>query len=121
MVRSRILLHEEDPVIEADLCAILSNSGYEVNLTKSDEIVVSLFNEGLPEDLLVVTNPLIFNRMERLRNSNEELDSKPFLAITSLRPIDLEKIINLPESHVLRKPFVPFQLFEKIRNLLNTN
>jgi len=113
MKRSRIILYEKDPIIEADISLMLQEIGFEVLKMGQEEVIdIILEITGRPEDTLVISNAdLLLDHLSMLTFVNPLVNKIPFLIISALRVLDLKRLEELPlQITYLSKPVSRSQL-----------
>jgi DNA-binding response OmpR family regulator len=119
MPAPRVLVLDDDPMIQGILTRVLSRSGFEVRCASDGEA-------GWEElqadhyDLLITDNEMPrLTGVDLLRRLRETASHLPTILISGNMPWQVQDLPDLlPPGAAIEKPFVLSELMDKARNLL---
>lgn len=122
MPARRILIADDDPLLRALLVHRLSADGYEVVSADDGSQALTVIAEQRPD--LIVLDALMpvmdgFEVLRRVKSGG--LSEAPVIMLTALkREQDIVGALQLGAADYLVKPFIPDELGERIRRLLQS-
>lgn len=120
MSASRILIADDDPLLRALLVHRLSTDGHEILTAEDGSEALAMIREQRPD--LIVLDALMpvmdgFEVLRRLKSGG--LTDAPVIMLTALkREQDIVGALQLGAADYLVKPFIPDELGQRIRRLL---
>ncbi len=120
MSASRILIADDDPLLRALLVHRLSTDGHEILTAEDGSEALAMIREQQPD--LIVLDALMpvmdgFEVLRRLKSGG--LTDAPVIMLTALkREQDIVGALQLGAADYLVKPFIPDELGQRIRRLL---
>lgn len=123
MAASRILIADDDPLLRALLVHRLSADGYEVSTAQDGGEALAAIREEAPD--LIVLDALMpvmdgFEVLRRVKSAG--LSGAPVIMLTALkREQDIVGALQLGAADYLVKPFIPDELSQRVRRLLQTS
>jgi CheY-like chemotaxis protein len=124
--KAKILLLEDNPIHRVVLFDGLEDAGYEVrkarNVAAADKILEEFTPDLFVLDIVIETIKIVGIQFAKKVRSNPKFKSIPVLFISAhMDELNKEKIFPPgSKEHTLEKPFDFEQLFNKIREVLNT-
>ncbi len=120
---ARIVVADDDELLRALLLHRLSADGHDVTALQDGGQVVEVVRDQRP-DLLVLDAmmPVVdgFEILRRLK-SGVEIDPTPVIMLTALkREADIVGALELGAADYLVKPFIPDELSQRIRRVLES-
>ena len=120
MSARRILIADDDPLLRALLVHRLSADGYQVTTAQDGSEALAAIAEQQPD--LIVLDALMpvmdgFEVLRRLKGGG--LSDAPVIMLTALkREQDIVGALQLGAADYLVKPFIPDELGQRVRRLL---
>ncbi|RYF88703.1 MAG: response regulator [Caulobacteraceae bacterium] len=122
MASSTILIADDDPLLRALLVHRLSADGYQVLTAEDGAQALAAITEQKPD--LVVLDALmpVMDGFELLRRVKAgRLSDAPVIMLTALRrDQDIVGALKLGAADYLVKPFIPDELSQRVRRLLQS-
>ena len=122
MPASRILIADDDPLLRALLVHRLSTDGHELSTAEDGGEALAAIRELSPD--LIVLDALMpvmdgFEVLRRIKTGG--LSDAPVIMLTALkREQDIVGALQLGAADYLVKPFIPDELSQRVRRLLQT-
>lgn len=120
MPAARILVADDDPLLRALLVHRLSADGHEVFTAANGDEAISVIRDQAPD--LIVLDALMpvmdgFEALRRIKTGG--LSEAPVVMLTALkREQDIVGALQLGAADYLVKPFIPDELSQRVRRLL---
>lgn len=123
MATRRILIADDDPLLRALLVHRLSGDGYDVSTAENGAQALSAIADLQPDLIVLDALMPVMDGFEVLRRLKAEaLTDAPVIMLTALkREQDVVGALQLGAADYLVKPFIPDELGERVRRLLNPN
>ena len=118
----RLLVVEDDQLIQAIVEEALADGGFQLAITPSGEEAITLLQDDKSQFRAVVTDINLLGKLDgwEVARAAREIDpSMPVVYMTGSHSDDWASR-GVPNSIMLAKPFAPAQLVTAISNLLNT-
>ena len=123
MSTRRILIADDDPLLRALLVHRLSADGYEILTAEDGSQALATIRDQHPD--LIVLDALMpvmdgFEVLRRLKSG--DVTDSPVIMLTALkREQDIVGALQLGAADYLVKPFIPDELGQRIRRLLQSS
>jgi len=123
MSARRILIADDDPLLRALLVHRLSADGYEILTAEDGAQALAMIRDQHPD--LIVLDALMpvmdgFEVLRRLKSG--DVTDSPVIMLTALkREQDIVGALQLGAADYLVKPFIPDELGQRIRRLLQSS
>ena len=123
MSARRILIADDDPLLRALLVHRLSADGYEILTAEDGAQALAMIRDQHPD--LIVLDALMpvmdgFEVLRRLKSG--DVTDAPVIMLTALkREQDIVGALQLGAADYLVKPFIPDELGQRIRRLLQSS
>jgi len=123
MSARRILIADDDPLLRALLVHRLSADGYEILTAEDGAQALAMIRDQRPD--LIVLDALMpvmdgFEVLRRLKSG--DVTDAPVIMLTALkREQDIVGALQLGAADYLVKPFIPDELGQRIRRLLQSS
>jgi len=123
MSARRILIADDDPLLRALLVHRLSADGYEILTAEDGAQALAMIRDQRPD--LIVLDALMpvmdgFEVLRRLKSG--DVTDSPVIMLTALkREQDIVGALQLGAADYLVKPFIPDELGQRIRRLLQSS
>ena len=123
MSARRILIADDDPLLRALLVHRLSADGYEILTAEDGAQALAMIRDQHPD--LIVLDALMpvmdgFEVLRRLKSG--DVTEAPVIMLTALkREQDIVGALQLGAADYLVKPFIPDELGQRIRRLLQSS
>ncbi len=123
MSASRILIADDDPLLRALLVHRLSADGHEIVTAEDGSAALAVIREQRPELIVLDALMPIMDGFEVLRRiKSGDLTDAPVIMLTALkREQDIVGALQLGAADYLVKPFIPDELGQRIRRLLQAS
>ena len=118
----RILVVEDDQLIQAMVAEALADGGFGSSITGSGEEAIALLQANESQYRAVVTDINLIGRLDGWEVARAARETDPTMPIIYMTGTHAEEWASkgVPNSVILAKPFAPAQLVTAISNLLNT-
>lgn len=118
----RILVVEDDQLIQTIVEEALADGGFESALTASGEEAITLLQGDESKFRAVVTDINLMGRLDGWEVARAARETDPTMPVIYMTGTNGEEWASrgVPNSVLLAKPFAPAQLVTAISNLLNT-
>lgn len=123
MPASRILIADDDPLLRALLVHRLSADGYELSTAEHGGEALVAIQDGSPDLIVLDALMPVMDGFEVLRRIKAgALSEAPVIMLTALkREQDIVGALQLGAADYLVKPFIPDELSQRVRRLLQTS
>ncbi|KQY91370.1 histidine kinase [Brevundimonas sp. Root1423] len=120
MPAHRILIADDDPLLRALLVHRLSADGYEVHTAEDGGQALVAIREQQPDLIVLDALMPVMDGFELLRRIQaDSLSDAPVIMLTALkREQDIVGALQLGAADYLVKPFIPDELGQRVRRLL---
>jgi len=120
MTERRILIADDDPLLRALLVHRLSAEGYRVSVAEDGRQALAAIAEDQPDLIVLDALMPVMDGFEVLRRVKAGgLSEAPVVMLTALkREQDIVGALQLGAADYLVKPFIPDELGQRIRRLL---
>jgi CheY-like chemotaxis protein len=118
----RILVVEDDPLLQAVVEDSLADGGFDVAVVASGEEALALLREGAASYKALVTDIHLKGKIEgwEIAKTAREIDPGFPIVYMTGDAADEWASKGVPESILLNKPFAPAQLLTAVSQLLNS-
>lgn len=122
MTERRILIADDDPLLRALLVHRLSVEGYRVSVAEDGRQALAAIAEEQPDLIVLDALMPVMDGFEVLRRVKAGgLSDAPVVMLTALkREQDIVGALQLGAADYLVKPFIPDELGQRIRRLLQS-
>jgi len=123
MPASRILIADDDPLLRALLVHRLSADGHQLSTAENGGEALTAIREGSPDLIVLDALMPVMDGFEVLRRIKAEgVSEAPVIMLTALkREQDIVGALQLGAADYLVKPFIPDELSQRVRRLLQTS
>lgn len=123
MSPSRILIADDDPLLRALLVHRLSADGHDILTAEDGSEALAVIREQRPELIVLDALMPVMDGFEVLRRiKSGDLTDAPVIMLTALkREQDIVGALQLGAADYLVKPFIPDELGQRIRRLLQAS
>lgn len=122
MPAPRILIADDDPLLRALLVHRLSADGYEIHTAEDGGQALVAIQEQKPDLIVLDALMPVMDGFELLRRIQAGgISDAPVIMLTALkREQDIVGALQLGAADYLVKPFIPDELGQRVRRLLQT-
>lgn len=118
----KVLVVEDDNLIQALVQEALSEGGFETSITDSGEEAIKRLREEKPHYRAVVTDINLLGELNGWEVARVAREFDPTMPVIYMTGTHAEEWASkgVPNSVLLAKPFAPAQLVTAVSNLLNS-